>query len=155
MLRIGIDYTIAVTGIAGLTRHTRALMAALLEIDRANEYILIVTSDAKGDVVSTLPRKVAIRKLPFSELTARMIWHRISLPLPLELFTGQLDVFHSPNFVLPYLRHAQGIVTIHDLAYMVYPQYANLNVKSFDIRRHTWGNTAQETLKLYEKVCRS
>ena len=51
MLRIGIDYTIAVTGIAGLTRHTRALMAALLEINRANEYILIVTSDAKGDVV--------------------------------------------------------------------------------------------------------
>lgn len=131
-MRIGIDYTIAVTGIAGLTRHTRALVAALLEIDHANEYVLTVTSDAKGDVASTLPRKVAVRKLPFSELTARTIWHRISLPLPLELFTGQLDVFHSPNFVLPHLRHAQGIVTIHDLAYMIYPQYANLNVKSFD-----------------------
>jgi len=132
-LRIGIDYTIAVTGIAGVTRHARELVAALLEIDHVNEYLLIVTSDAKGDVASTLPRKVAIHKLPFSQWVGRIMWHRISLPLPLELFTGQLDVFHSPDFLLPHLRHAQGIVTIHDLAYMIYPQYTEPEIaKYFD-----------------------
>jgi len=132
-LRIGIDYTIAVTETAGIARHVRELVAALLEIDQVNEYILIFTSDVKGGVSSTLPQKLAIRRLPFSQWGARMMWHRMSLPLPLEFFTGHLDVFHSPDFLLPPLRHAQGVVTIHDLSYIIYAQYTRPTIaKYFD-----------------------
>ena len=77
-MRIGIGYTIAVTGTAGLTRHARELVAALLETDHVNEYILTITSHTKGDVASAIRQRVTIRRLPFSEWGAKMIWHRES-----------------------------------------------------------------------------
>jgi glycosyltransferase involved in cell wall biosynthesis len=35
-----------------------------------------------------------------------------------EWLTGSVDVFHGTNFVLPPLRRAGGVVTVHDLAYL-------------------------------------
>jgi glycosyltransferase involved in cell wall biosynthesis len=35
-----------------------------------------------------------------------------------ELLAGRVDVFHATNFVLPPLRSARGVVTIHDLSYL-------------------------------------
>ena len=66
-MRIGIDYGVAARETAGIARHVRELVATLLQIDHVNEYVLTVTSDAKGDIVGTLPRKVIIHRLPFSE----------------------------------------------------------------------------------------
>ena len=43
---------------------------------------------------------------------------RLGLDLPVEWFTGPLDLFHSPNHLLPRLRRTPGIVTIHDLAFL-------------------------------------
>jgi len=131
-MRIGIDYGVATRETAGIARHVRELVAALLQIDHVNEYVLTVTSDAKGDIVGTLPRKVIIHKLPFSEWGRRVVWHRINLPLPLEFFTGKLDVYHQPDFLLP-LTRCPGCVTIHDMSHMVYPQYTHpRQAKYFD-----------------------
>jgi glycosyltransferase involved in cell wall biosynthesis len=44
-------------------------------------------------------------------------WARSELP-PVEWLTGRLDVFHATNFVLPPLRRARGVVTVHDLAFL-------------------------------------
>lgn len=43
---------------------------------------------------------------------------RDALKVPAEWFTGPLDLFHSPSHVLPCLRKARGVVTIHDLAFL-------------------------------------
>ena len=130
-MRIGFDYTVAVTETAGIARYTRELMTALLEMDLVNEYVLTITRDAHEDPASTLPREVKIRKLPFSHQGEWMIWHRFRLPLPVEFFTGKVEVFHSPDALLPPLRHAQGIVTIHDLSHMIYPQYMDPGIAKF------------------------
>ncbi|MCU1590740.1 MAG: glycosyl transferase group 1, partial [Frankiales bacterium] len=45
------------------------------------------------------------------------LWARAEWP-PVELLSGPVDVFHATNFVLPPLRRARGVVTIHDLAYL-------------------------------------
>jgi glycosyltransferase involved in cell wall biosynthesis len=45
--------------------------------------------------------------------------------MPAELVTGPVDVFHAPNFVLPPLRHATSILTVHDLAFLIYPECAD------------------------------
>ncbi|MFC2034336.1 glycosyltransferase family 4 protein [Chloroflexota bacterium] len=130
-MRIGIDYTLAVTETAGIARHIREIVASLLEIDHENEYILVVASDAQGDIINTLSRKVEVHKLPFSNKTARKLWHQFGLPFPLEFLTTQFDVFHSPDFLLPPLRKAQGIVTIHDLAHILYPQYTDPRIVKY------------------------
>ena len=50
----------------------------------------------------------------------RLAWSRGSLP-PVELFSGAVDVFHGTNFVLPPTRHAAGVVTVHDLGFVLHP----------------------------------
>jgi len=42
-----------------------------------------------------------------------------------EHFTGDADVYHSPDFTLPPLRAARGVVTVHDLSFLRFPEYAD------------------------------
>lgn len=44
------------------------------------------------------------------------LWRKRS-GLPIERLTGEVDVVHATNFVLPALRRAAGVVTIHDLSF--------------------------------------
>jgi glycosyltransferase involved in cell wall biosynthesis len=61
---------------------------------------------------------VAARPAPARVLQAA--WSRSQWP-PVELLSGDVDVFHGTNFVLPPLRRARGVVTVHDLAYLHQP----------------------------------
>jgi glycosyltransferase involved in cell wall biosynthesis len=58
------------------------------------------------------------RRIPAHLLHA--VWERSDL-VPVELLTGRLDLFHGTNFVLPPLRSARGVLTVHDLAYLRFP----------------------------------
>ena len=40
----------------------------------------------------------------------------------MEWLGGSVDVFHGTNFVLPLTRYARGVVTVHDLSFLRYPQ---------------------------------
>jgi glycosyltransferase involved in cell wall biosynthesis len=63
--------------------------------------------------------RVRSRRAPARLL--RVAWSRSSLP-PVEMFSGAVDVFHGTNFVLPPTRHAAGVVTIHDLGFVLHPE---------------------------------
>src|SRR5690606_19469987 len=41
---------------------------------------------------------------------------------PVEWLCGPVHVFHATNFVLPPLSRAAGVVTVHDLTYLRYPE---------------------------------
>ncbi|MCW2607275.1 MAG: glycosyl transferase group 1 [Frankiales bacterium] len=64
-----------------------------------------------------LPPGVEVRARPVPARGLQEAWSRGSFP-PVELLTGRLDVFHATNFVLPPLRRAAGVVTVHDLAFL-------------------------------------
>lgn len=51
-------------------------------------------------------------------------WHRFSLPIPVEWFAGRMDLFHSPNFILPPVHRARTLLTVHDLSFIRHPQGA-------------------------------
>lgn len=42
--------------------------------------------------------------------------------LPLRLRRGKVDLIHAPNCFLPLARPCMGVVTIHDLAFEVFPE---------------------------------
>jgi glycosyltransferase involved in cell wall biosynthesis len=42
-----------------------------------------------------------------------------------------VDIFHSPDFVLPPLRHARGILTVHDLAFLMRPECAQDQLRQY------------------------
>ncbi len=119
-MRIGIDYTAAVRQGAGIGRYTRGLVAALAEHDSENRYVLF---SAGGDVPGTTwPANFSRRALPLTDRHLAILWQRLRLPVPVECFTGRLDLFHSPDFVLPPVRRARMVLTVHDLSFMHYPE---------------------------------
>ncbi len=50
-------------------------------------------------------------------------WKTFGMP-PYDWFAGRADVYHFPNFTIPPLRRGKAVVTIHDLAFMRHPEFA-------------------------------
>ncbi|MFQ6057444.1 MAG: glycosyltransferase family 4 protein [Anaerolineae bacterium] len=130
-MRIGIDYTPAVQQRAGIGRYTRCLVDALAELDRENEYVLFAGTRGGGPVRRDWPPNFRLRTVPLTDRHLAILWHRLRLPLPVDLLTGPVDLFHSPDFTLPPLWQGKAIVTIHDLSFLRYPQGAEPNLRAY------------------------
>lgn len=128
-MRIGIDYTAAVRQGGGIGRYTRNLVRALAELDAAepdvdNRYTLFVAGGwGEGDGLEPWPENFRVRSVPISDRWLHILWQRLRLPLPVQAITGRLDLFHSPDFVLPPLGRTPAILTVHDLSFMRVPQF--------------------------------
>ena len=122
-LTIGIDFTSAARERAGIGRYARELVRALARLDHDNRYVLFVPRDAHDDLVQfAWPANFSIRSAPLTERYLAALWHRARVPLPVEPFTGKVDVFYSPDFLLPPTRARRKIVTVHDLSYVRVPE---------------------------------
>ncbi|MDP2726576.1 MAG: glycosyltransferase family 1 protein [Dehalococcoidia bacterium] len=120
-MHIGIDYTSAVRQGAGIGRLTRGLVQGLAQIDRENRYSLVV----QGAVPQIdLAANFRLCRWPLNERLSHVVWHRLGLPLAVDIFTGQMDIFHSPDYLLPPVRRGARVLTVHDLTFLVVPQYA-------------------------------
>jgi glycosyltransferase involved in cell wall biosynthesis len=66
---------------------------------------------------------VAYHQAPISERWLYRLWYRLRLPLHVERFTGRLDLFHSPDFVLPPVNDdIPTLLTVHDLSFLHFPE---------------------------------
>lgn len=136
-VRIAIDYTPAVHQGGGIGRYTRELVQALAEQDTRNEYVLLVAGSPSSLLgVQTLQsvarfRRFRVCRLPLSHRWLTILWHRLRLPIPVEALTGSIDVFHSPDYVLPPLLRARGVVTIHDLSFLILPETADPGLQRY------------------------
>lgn len=121
-MRIGIDYTSALRQRAGIGRYTRNLVRALVQQDETNRYLLFAAGGKRGPDTERWPAHVAVRHVPISDRWLHLLWQRIRIPLPVQLATGSLDLFHSPDFVLPPVGSTPTIVTVHDLSFVRVPE---------------------------------
>ena len=145
---IGIDVTSALSQGAGIGRYTRELVRAVVREEENFKYTLI-----SAKISGQLPvkqsllesTKITHKQIPISEQWLYRIWYRLKLPLPLQLFAGHLDLFHSPDFVLPPLMpEIPSLLTVHDLSFIFFPEtfpsnlvnYLN-NIVPWSIRRAT------------------
>jgi glycosyltransferase involved in cell wall biosynthesis len=123
---IGIDYTAAARQGAGIGRYTRELISALLGLESAHQYVIFAATGGleTGDWRTGIQRRnVQFRALPLTDEWLARLWHRLRLPIPVEAVTGPLDVFYSPDFVLPPTQRAtRTLLTVHDLSFMHYPE---------------------------------
>lgn len=121
---IAIDYTPAIRQRAGIGRIIRGQVAALVNICPEWDIRLFVV----GPVAET-ERAVAplpLTTTPFSERNMVRLWHRLRVPWPrVEHFTGgPLTLFHATDFVLAPSHAQHQLVTVHDLAFLFYPNAA-------------------------------
>lgn len=135
-MRIGIDYTSAVRQSAGIGRYTRSLVRALARLDSDNHYALLVPSDGR-ELAETQsaphpmegPGNFRTVRAPLTERALAVMWQRLRIPLPVEVFTGRIDICYSPDFVLPPTRAKKRILTVHDLSFKRVPETAVPNLK--------------------------
>lgn len=61
--------------------------------------------------------------------SARILWEQSGLPL--SIAAHRLDVFHGPMHVMPMAIRVPGVITVHDLAFLKYPEQLPKNRRSF------------------------
>ncbi len=132
-LKIGIDYTAALKQSGGIGRYTRGLITTVAELDNQNSYTLMATPDAPLDGLQFFQnRPNFIHKLyPLAERWMTIGWHRLYLPVPVEWFSGPVQLFHSPNFILPPTHRAKTLLTVHDLSFIRHPQGAVTSLRKW------------------------
>lgn len=123
-LTIGFDATAAARQAAGIGRYTRQLLGALVTRDDLDFRLFYCAPDSSTARLPPLPASARVRALPLSDRVTNAIWHRARLPIPVELFLGKLDLFHSPDFTLPPTWTAPSVLTVHDLAFLTVPDCA-------------------------------
>ena len=140
--RIGIDVTSALTQGGGIGRYTRELVHALAAINSVDDLHL---SSARIPDQLLLPyslpeaNNITYHALPISERWLYRIWYRLRLPVPVQWFTGPLDLFHSPDFVLPPTKgNIPTLLTVHDLSFLHYPETFPTNLIDYLNRVVPW-----------------
>jgi glycosyltransferase involved in cell wall biosynthesis len=114
-MRIGIDASRAsVAQRTGTENYSLFLIHALLELDRANQYLLYCNQPPQPHLFPVQPNAL-IRALPFPRL-----WTHVRLAW--EMATHAPDVLFVPAHALPVLHPRRSVVTVHDLGYLYYPQ---------------------------------
>ena len=128
-LRLAVDATPLLGQRTGVGRYLEGLLHGLSSIPGAPEALLTVFS-WRGPVPDPQPphSRLAPRRLPARVL--HRLWAAVPFP-PVEVLTGRIDVFHAGNYVLPPLRRAGGVVTVHDLTYLRYPETVDDNVATY------------------------
>jgi glycosyltransferase involved in cell wall biosynthesis len=132
-MRVAIDYSAAVNQRAGVGRLVRNQILALADVDRVNQYTLLYARPNNG-AVAQFPGagNFSRREVRLGERWLAILWHRAKIPLPVEwLLSAPIDLFHSPDFVLPPLRTARGILTVHDLAFLMRPECADARLRAY------------------------
>jgi glycosyltransferase involved in cell wall biosynthesis len=125
-MRIGIDYTAALCQHGGIGRYTREVVTALLRLPSPHRYTLFAATAGLRDSdwrSAMRGRGVRLRTVPLTDDWLVRLWHRLRLPIPVEAITGALDVYYSPDFVLPpTLRNTRTLLTVHDLSFLHFPE---------------------------------
>lgn len=118
-MRVAIDLTALIAQPTGVDTYLMGLVAALAELDRDNEYVLLVNA---GDHlpfpappnfrVLTLSRRPRLTRLAFQQIV-----------LPAVLWSRRVDVLHSPAFIMPFCRaRRRHLLTVHDMSSFLLPQ---------------------------------
>ena len=123
---IGIDISSIPYG-TGVSSYTLNLVKYLIKNDSSNIYKLFFSSlrQKLSPEIKKLKKKYKNVKIYHYRLPPTFfeyIWHHLHI-LPIELFIGKCDIFHTWDWLEPPTRHAKTITTIHDLVPILYPKW--------------------------------
>ena len=113
-MHIGIDARLVYYTQGGIGQYILCLIEALAKIDKEDEFTILKSRKDKTPLTSQ------------ANFRRRSLWTPSHHPLeqwtlPLELRMIGLDILHSPDFIPPFHRRYSSVITIHDLAFLLYP----------------------------------
>lgn len=128
MIRYGLDCTPLLGRRTGVGTYTAELLVELAKAVGPDEELVgtAFTLRGRSELASRLPDGVTGRSRPVPARLLRAAWSRFSFP-DVRALAGPVDLFHATNFVLPPTGRAAGVVTVHDLAYLRYPETVSVD----------------------------
>jgi len=130
--KIAIDYTPAYEQGGGIGRYVRDLVTALSLIDNQSDYRLFVSGASKNTLLDQVGHNFSWKPTRISPKWFARLWHRLKIPLPVEQFTGRIDLYHATDFVLPpTLQSTKTLLTVHDLSFVRVPETASPSLKAY------------------------
>jgi glycosyltransferase involved in cell wall biosynthesis len=121
-VRIGINGRFLVAKRTGVQRAAFNLIRTLVEIDRDNEYLIFTGHGQAGRPEWNYSNVQVIEsELRESESVMNHIWEQFWLPVLARRY--RVDLLHSPANVAPLLYRGTSVVHIHDLCFVVNPQW--------------------------------
>jgi glycosyltransferase involved in cell wall biosynthesis len=129
---IGLDYTPAYEQSGGIGRYVRELIAALARQDTITPYRLFVSGASSFGLPLFPSQNFVWKSTSISPKWLARVWHRARIPLPVECFVGNIDLYHATDFVLPpTLPNTRTLLTVHDLSFVRVPEAASPNLKAY------------------------
>jgi glycosyltransferase involved in cell wall biosynthesis len=124
-MKIGINALFFQYPTSGTGQYMIHLLAALSEIDKENEYVLLGPEPIKNGNASLTSFPYQVQPVPGlatkSENIQKLFWEQLTGPAAAH--KAGVDIFHVPYFAPPLLRRTPTVVTIHDVIPMRLPAY--------------------------------
>jgi glycosyltransferase involved in cell wall biosynthesis len=132
-MRVAIDISQIVYG-TGVSTYTENLVKSLLKIDSEDDFTLFAGAfRRRGDILGIFPEA---RVFPIPPILADIIWNKFHV-LPIEKLIGNIDVFHSSDWVEP-PSSAFKVTTVHDLYPLIFPKMVHPKVLEVHKRKLSW-----------------
>jgi glycosyltransferase involved in cell wall biosynthesis len=138
-MRIGIDSRLPYYQVGGISGYTMNLIAALAELDCGHRFTVFHS-----------------RKDPRSYVSPEMqgfgranLWtpchHRVERwALGAEILPHRLDLLHSPDFIPPAYGAKSRIITVHDLNFLLYPEFLTAESRRYYNGQIEWAVKAAD-----------
>lgn len=113
-MRIGFNFHSIDGNISGVEHYSLGLLRSLLDIDKANEYIVFTNSPNLIESHIGLRDNLTVRDCSFlKNRLHRILWEHLRLPILAK--KEKLDILHCPHYICPVMRSSAAYVaTIHD-----------------------------------------
>jgi glycosyltransferase involved in cell wall biosynthesis len=116
-MRIGIDARLVFYNRAGIGQYIIRLIEALASLEpKDDKFILLQSRKDESPIIYS------------NGFERKPLWtpshNRFEQPaLSFEISRLGLDLLHSPDFIPPFRRNCKSVITIHDLAFLLYPHF--------------------------------
>jgi len=123
-VRVGIDVSPLVPGRTGVGNYVYYLLKYMLEQEDGIEFSGLAVTRSRVDLAGLPAANLPVKHIRMPTRLMYALWNRSAL-FPVERLVGDVDLYHGTNFYLPPARSAKLALTIHDLSFMVHPQYSS------------------------------
>jgi len=118
-IRVAVDATPLLGPRTGIGQYVAHLLRELA-LDPNVQVRAAAFSLRRRSGLRDLPAGVSVVHRPLPARLLQQAWRRWDRPTA-ESVVGRVDIVHGTNFTLPPPRDAAGVVTVHDLAFVRYP----------------------------------
>jgi glycosyltransferase involved in cell wall biosynthesis len=129
-LKVLVDASAAFNQGAGIGRYARNLLGAVQQELSEADFALWYAPERGGpapfarELLERFEAPPEVIRARFSRRRADQLLFRAKVPIPFQALAGRGDVAYSPDFTIPRAPGIPNVVTIHDLAYEVRPDFA-------------------------------